>query len=155
MENKEKIIKTIIIIVISICVLTIAYSYLNTNDKFEEPQNIPEIIPVGEPIFEWIFEDNQNDPDYPKTNISLKAMYENTTITKFVDTAHGSCNLYEGSEKDVYPKSEMVICYAAGLGHYYKITNQENAYLVQRKIFEEAYPEYTPPINPFETILKF
>lgn len=155
MKNKEKIIKKIIIIVISICVLTIAYSYLNTNNKFEEPQNIPEIIPVGEPIFEWIFEDNTDNPDYVQTNISLKAIYENTSITKVVDTAFGSCNLYDGSEKDIYEKSNMILCYAAGLGHYYKIIKQENEYLIQRKIFEEASPEYTPQVNSFVTILVF
>lgn len=111
--------------------------------------------PEGKPRFTWIY-NYKPDGDYPETDLSLTATYENgATVTKVIDTAQGSCNQYDTRDRDVYAQSEMVICYFAGLGHYYKVVESKGEYLVQRRIFEEGSPDYNPPVLPFETIAQF
>lgn len=112
--------------------------------------------PEGLPTFSWKL-DYTDETEYPETTLFLTATYENgVTNTKEIDTAQGSCNTYDNPKnEEVYKNSEMIICYYAGLGHYYKIVQSENEFLVQRRVFEEGSPEYTPPVLPFETIKTF
>lgn len=105
--------------------------------------------------FEWVYA-TYNKDEIPRTDISLKATYEDgTTETKKVDSIEGSCNEYSERDSDVYPSSQMIICYYAGLGRYYKVVKKENSYTVQRKEFEEASPDYDPPQQIFQTVIQF
>ena len=109
----------------------------------------------GIPTFKWKYEPYMED-EIPRTSISLVAAYENgSTEEKVVDTIQGECNAYSEPDADVYSGSEMIICYYAGLGHYFKVVESDNAYLVQRKVFEETSPEYNPPTESFQTIGQF
>lgn len=122
-----------------------------TEIVFEEQEQ-----PEGLPTFSWKL-DYTDETEYPETTLFLTATYENGVAnTKEVDTAQGSCNTYDNPKnEEVYKNSEMIICYYAGLGHYYKILQSENKFLVQRRVFEEGSPEYTPVVLPFETIKTF
>ena len=112
-------------------------------------------IPLGAATFEWRYEPFTED-EIPRSTINLVATYENgNTEEKVVDTIQGGCNVYPEPDTDVYSDSEMIICYYAGLGHYFKIIESDDAYLVQRKVFEEASPEYNPPTESFQTIGQF
>lgn len=127
------------------------------NDDLVSSEVVNEIVPTGKPVLTWDLQ-YTDETEYPETTLSLKATYENDVIiTKEIDTAQGSCNVYDNPKKEViYEKSEMIICYFAGLGHYYKIVeNQEGKYDVQRRIFEEGSPDHNPPVLPFETIVQF
>lgn len=150
--------------IIVVIVFTIGYFVFSkispknqVNDGLVSNEVVNEIAPTGKPVFTWDFQ-RVEDGDYPKTIVSVSAKYENDVIVKKeIDTAQGSCNVYDNPKKEVvYEKSEMIICYFAGLGHYYKIVeNQEGKYDVQRRIFEEGSPDYNPPVLPFETIVQF
>lgn len=119
------------------------------------PVNTTDTIPSGMPTFTWQYSPLL-DPDFPKTRITLTATYPNgTTTSKDIDTPDGSCNEYSEPDVDVYDQSTMIICYAAGLGHYYKVVEKGGAYLVMRKTFEEGSPEYNPPQQQFQTIATF
>ncbi len=111
--------------------------------------------PFKNATFEWVYTTYTKD-EIPRTDISIKATYEDgTTETKKVDTIQGSCNKYTERDADVYPSSQMIICYYAGLGRYYKVVKNENIYRVQRKEFEESSPDYSPPQQTFQTIIQF
>ncbi len=49
----------------------------------------------------------------------------------------------------------MIICYYAGLGRYYKVVEDRDGYAVQRRVFEEASPDYDPPPQAYETVVRF
>lgn len=107
------------------------------------------------PIFIWSYEPTP-DTDIPRTIITLNAARADGRIeAKEIDVVEGECNEYPDPDADVYADSTMIICYYAGLGRYYKVVEGEGGYLVQRKVFEEASPEYDPPIQQFETIARF
>lgn len=109
----------------------------------------------GTATFTWTYLGLEQD-SIPYTSIRATASYEDgTSDTRIIDTVEGSCNAYEEADTDTYARSTMVICYYAGLGRYYKIIEDENGYLVQRRIFEEASPEYDPPQQPYETVERF
>lgn len=111
--------------------------------------------PTGAPIFTWSYTPI-DDQDFPKTHVTLTATYKDgTTISKDIDTPDGSCNEYQYPDTDLYTGSKEIICYAAGLGHYYKIVQQDTAYIVLRKTFEEGSPEYNPLEQPFQEITRF
>lgn len=112
-------------------------------------------VPRGKPTFEWSYKPFEKE-GIPYTAISLTAKYENgTSDTKQVDEIDGGCNTYEGQDTDVYAGSTVIICYYAGFGRYYKVVESEGKYEVKRKEFEEASPEYDPPVLPYETITTF
>lgn len=82
--------------------------------------------------------------------------WNGTSQTKEIDTIEGSRNEYVSPDADVYAQSEMIICYYAGFGRYYKVVASGNGtYSVQRREFEEASPHYTPLVASFETIVVF
>lgn len=129
------------------------YAKRSTVDSVPTPQ--AETPVLKEASFEWIYTYSSKS-DIPRTGIDLRATYrDGTTETKHVDDIEGGCNEYEEKDRDTYPKSQMIICYYAGLGRYYKVVKQEHTYLVQRKEFEEASPDYSPPKQEFQTIAEF
>lgn len=107
------------------------------------------------PEFAWSYESFDAN-ETPRTTISLIANYsDGANETKTIDTIAGDCNDYDSPDADVYARSTMIICYYAGLGHYYKVIEADGRYAVQRKVFEEASPDYDPSVNGFETIQQF
>lgn len=147
-----------LLLLISILLLAIGAFYLFQNEEAEpvvaEPTPIVEEN-LGEPTFLWSYLTGEVD-SIPMTEISLTATYENgQTNTKLIDGIEGTCNEYPEPDADVYQNSTMIICYYAGLGHYFKIVKENGHYLVQRRVFEEASPDYDPPVEGFETIATF
>lgn len=146
----KKFIITIIILVVSSVVIYTAFPYFKKGIETDTT-----IVPFGEPTFEWVYASFESG-EIPRTKISLTATYPNGAIvTKEIDTIEGGCNAYPEPDKDVYVKSEMIICYYAGFGRYYKIISTNGEYLVKRKEFEEATDDYNPPKQDFATIEKF
>lgn len=150
--------KILLIVVVAIGILVGGFYAFNSyiyNEKQAPNDGVPQEEPSvsrGAPTFEWAYRAFTED-EIPRSEISLIARYENGTVEeKVIDTIQGDCNAYVEPDADVYERSEMIICYYAGLGHYYKVVEAESAYLVQRKIFEEATPDYAPPQEDFETI---
>ena len=114
-----------------------------------------EDVPQGEPMFTWVYS-SLEEGEILRTKVSLRAMYfDGASRTKEIDTVDGTCNTYPSPDDDVYRKSEQIICYYAGLGNYFKIVAQDGKYLVQKRTFEEASPDYTPPVTGFETVAEF
>jgi hypothetical protein len=113
------------------------------------------IVPQGKPQFTWSYSSFEKD-HIPQTILSLTASYQNgATTTKIIDTIEGGCNEYANRDADVYTSSQMIICYYAGLGRYYKVVENGNTYSVKRKVFEEGSPYYKPPVFLFETVSMF
>jgi hypothetical protein len=111
--------------------------------------------PLVAPTFTWSYEETTVD-GIPYTQISLTAIpEEGGSRSAVIDRVEGSCNAHDGTETDLYERSTMVICYYAGLGRYYKVVQSGEEYLVQRRVFEEASPDYDPPVEPFETVARF
>lgn len=162
METKQIIVKVLITL---LCIAAIGYivtakiiqTRQTVSDQRQEETTYTEEVPLpeGAPSFTWEL-DYTNETEYPQTTLSLNATYENgVVIKKDVDTAQGSCNEYDNRDKDVFKDSQMIICYYAGLGHYYKVVASDTGYNVQRRIFEEGSPDYNPPVLGFETIVTF
>lgn len=110
------------------------------------------------PTFVWKYEQatSLNLDGIPKTNIFLEATYSNAVVErKLVDTTPSSCNALPDSEKDSLASTTNIQCYGAGIGYRFKITKGQTSYLVQRKTFEEASPNYTPPTYKYEVIAEF
>lgn len=154
--KKEKIILTSVAIVI----LLVGGFYLTIEKQelVEEPvkQKEPSVTTQEEePTFEWSYTYSSKS-DIPRSTIHLTAKYPSgASTTKQIETIEGTCNEYENRDPDVYPKSQMIICYYAGFGRYYKVVEEGASYAIKRKEFEEASPDYNPPIAPFETLVRF
>lgn len=157
MNKQTKILLAVVLLVIAV------YAIVRS---LPERGNIPEPIVesteeekdwtlLGAPTFEWTYAPFEKD-FIPYNVVSLTATYPGSeTRTKEIDTIEGGCNEYVNPDKDVYPKSTEIICYYAGFGRYYKVVPEGSEYLVKRKEFEEASPDYNPPIPDFMTIEKF
>lgn len=110
---------------------------------------------AGLPTFTWSYREYMEN-EIPRTEVSLTASYGDThTETFIVDRADGSCNEYEDERESIYEHSKMIICYGAGLGHYYKIVEEGDGYAIQRRVFEEASPDYAPEPEPFVTLMRY
>lgn len=113
------------------------------------------VVPEGEPIFLWEYSAYEIE-GILHTRISLTASYPSgAAITKTIDDIEGGCNEYSELDEDVYRHSTMIICYYAGLGRYYKVIADGDGYVVQRKEFEEASPDYSPPQQEYQDIATF
>ncbi len=151
--------KILIYILISGVVVGCVWFFINNNNK--EISDDRHLVPPTEPDktnarFEWSYEAKGEKDGIPHTIVSLLARYtDGTTEKKQIDEIEGGCNEYVTPDKDVYSGSKMIICYYAGFGRYYKIVQSGVNYLVERKEFEEASPEYNPPIEDFQTIAQF
>jgi hypothetical protein len=108
-------------------------------------------VPEGS-TFAWTYAPSDVD-GIPHSAIGLAITFPDGTVrSKAIDDIEGGCNDYPLPDADVYAGSTMITCYYAGLGRYFKIVESDDGYLVQRRIFEEASPDYSPPDLPFETI---
>ncbi len=107
--------------------------------------------------FEWKFEDSDslNLDGQPNTDVLVDVTYESGAVKAFlVDTQSGGCNALDSADEDNALGSKNAQCYGAGLGFTYKITKGEVSYLVKRKQFEEALPDYDPTTTKYEVVLE-
>lgn len=129
------------------------------------PDRESEAILRGEPAgaalrakqtFAWSFRSFEID-GIPRTAISLTArdIAGASSVTKDIDEIEGGCNDYPEPDADLYQYSTMIICYYAGLGRYYKVVESGTGFAVMRLVFEEAGPDYDPPIQQYEVIERF
>jgi len=153
--------RILISIAIAAVVLVGGFFLLNHYIYQEKQADAPDISsapaeqPTGQPTFSWSYRGFEN-ADIPYTEISLTASYaDGAPVTKVIETVEGNCNVYEEGDTDVYERSEMIICYYAGFGRYYKVVQNGEKYLVQRKEFEEASPDYNPPVDIYRTLQTF
>ncbi len=141
------------LVVLVIVALGIFYLTKNTS---EDVRMVPPIPPdKTNAKFEWVYESKGEKEGIPQTTINLVGHHmDGTTETNHVDDIEGRCNEYANPDKNVYKGSTEIICYYAGFGRYYKVVQSGERYLVQRKEFEEAGPDYNPPIQQFKTIVQ-
>lgn len=152
--------RNIIAIAFTLLLGTLLLGFVITTINRSRPAPVEDFVqtgaPQGSPSFSWEYKTSENSDDIPQTEIMLAAYYPGGLIVrKGIDTIAGTCNEYSEQDADVYENSTMIICYYAGLGHYFKVVKSDENYLVQRKIFEEASPDYNPPVTGFETIATF
>lgn len=148
----------ILLVIIALVALFFAFNNYIYNEKQGDKVNTEVKGGVGIPSFMWRFEkaDTLNLDGNPNTDIFLELTYENGVIeNKLIDTVPGSCNDLPDLDTGSVENSTNIQCYSAGLGYRYKITQGENAYLVERKTFEEALPDYNPPPYEYETVAEF
>jgi hypothetical protein len=116
----------------------------------------PEIASAPLLRFAWRFETAPTSDDgMPRTQIFLDATYTNNkTLSKEIGIVSGSCNEVDPSatDTDMVQGSSKIQCYAAGLGYWFKIVQQDDAYVVFQKMFEEASLDYTPPSYSYERV---
>ena len=145
--------KWLIALSVAITLAGIAYMVYAPQTQTHEEES-PKAEP-GQPTFTWSYTERM-EKGIPYTEIMIIATYESgATLTKPVDRVEGNCNGYEPADADVYERSTMIICYYAGLGRYFKVVAEDGEYRVLRKIFEEASPDYDPPVQPYEPIVRF
>ncbi len=141
-----------------IVIVLIGGFFLLKEQKAETVPEMPEevVTPEGAPTFEWSYSEPVEKDYIPYSTISLTATYPGgETRVKEIETIEGGCNEYPEPDADIYKDSTMIICYYAGFGRYYKVIESDGGYAVQRKEFEEASPDYNPPVRGFETVAKF
>lgn len=136
-----------------------SYIYKEKQGDGVIPKDIVETEPgVGTPFFTWRYEkaETLNPDGNPNTEVFLEASYPNGVIkSKLIDTTPGSCNDLPDKEIDSFVNSTNIQCYYAGLGYRFKIVSGTNSYLVMRKTFEEAMPDYNPPVYEYEIVGEF
>lgn len=151
------------VILASIALLVVLFYILNSF-IYKQKQGDPVVaLPqntavVGEPTFTWMYEpDTTLNPDgFPRTVVSVVATYPSgASETKKIDTVDGSCNDLPDAEVGSVSGTTTVQCYYAGFGYRFKITQGPVSYLVQRKEFEEASPDYNPPVAEYEVVAEF
>lgn len=129
------------------------------------PDGTYEVLPVVSreenpvpPAFTWKFakSDSIDLDGFPENAITLEAMYPDGFVQdKVIDTVPGSCNELDDPEEGSLPNTSTIQCYSAGLGYRYMVAKGDDAYLIQRKKFEEASPKYDPPVFTYEVISMF
>lgn len=150
--------KILTYILIFTALLWIVFYLVNKNkDAADDRQLVPPAqVDKSNAQFEWVYEPKGEKDGIPQTTVSLVAHYtDGTSEKKQIDNIEWGCNEYSNPDKDVYLGSKMIICYYAGFGRYYKVVKAGDVYLVQRKEFEEASPEYSPPVEDFKTLVQF
>jgi hypothetical protein len=141
--------KKCLIAVVSLAVFAIACAPADTRP---EPLGTGS-VPHGS-TFAWTYAPSDVD-GIPHTAIGLDITFPDGTVrAKEIDDIEGGCNEYPEPDADAYAGSAMITCYYAGLGRYYKVVESGGKYLVQRRIFEEASPDYAPPELPFQTVVE-
>ncbi len=117
------------------------YYYADTNGWLTRAPQKPNPAERGMAQFGWSYR-SVVENEIPYTDVSLIATYENgESKVKNLGKVEGSCNDYMTPDSDSYEKSQMIICYGAGIGSYFKVVATGSEYAVQRKVFEEALPE--------------
>jgi hypothetical protein len=90
--------------------------------------------------------------EWPETSVTLVALHEDGSSTRIpADSVEGECNA-EDTETDLALDSTQLTCYYAGLGHKFRVIETNDEYLLQMQVFEEASPEYDPPVQEFVTL---
>lgn len=163
MKTSTTIIALIVLVIIAV-LLSLAMSSRPSSqaDKLDQENNPGEEneIAMAELFsFSWNFEEapTMNLDGNPQTDVFLIATYENNmTEEKLVDTVDGGCSemVGESYEGDI-SNTGKVQCYGAGLGQQYRIVAGEDAYLVERKLFEEALPNYEMPDYEWGVVAEF
>lgn len=134
---------------------------LNEEEKVVELPLVVEEIKESEnpPVFSWRFaEADTNNPDgNQQTKVFLTARYEDgSRVEKLVDTVDGGCSKLEGDSYGGDVSNPVKVqCYYAGLGQNYRIIEGKNSYSVEKKLFEEALPDTTPPNSGWEVLADF
>ncbi len=147
--------KYIIVIALAFAVVVVGFFTLSPNSNDYTPDLPTTMKGEGAPTFTWSYVESEAD-SITYSEISLTATYENdVTVTKRIDRIEGGCNEYAEPDSDVYEKSQMIICYYAGLGRYYKVVQEADGYVVLRKVFEEGTPDYTPPVEEYQVVTRF
>ena len=134
-------------------------NYIYNEKQGDSPTPIAEVAKISEvETFVWKYEKaNSLNPDgNPQTKVFLEIKYFNGKVqNKLIDTTDGSCNDLPNKEAGSVPNGANIECYYAGLGYRYKITKGIDSYQVQRKAFEEALPDHTPPLYKYEVVEEF
>ncbi len=160
--------RTIGLIVLLVIAAIVAGFYVLNNYIYNEKQaddvvvdsdqvTVDTNVTIEAPVFVWKFEeaDSLNLDGIPETDIILEATYSGGKVeTKLIDTTPGGCNTLPDSEDSV-AGAQSIQCYSAGLGYRFRITKGENSYNIERKTFEEALPDYEPPVYEYEVIAEF
>jgi hypothetical protein len=136
----------IVILVIIVGFFTIRFLDQKRSSEIRENEST-ETVDSNPQSFEWKFEDadSLNLDGQPNTDVLVDVIYESGEVKAFlVDTQSGGCNALDSADEDNALGSKNAQCYGAGLGFTYKITKGEDSYLVERKKFEEALPDYNP-----------
>ncbi len=145
MKTKKRIGFSILII--------LAMGVLGYTTYFSEPEYSTDTPQT----FAWKYEqaDSLNLDGIPETNVFLELIYPSGLIEKkLIDTTPGGCNDLPEHDPESIPGLATAQCYSAGLGYLFRVIQGTESYMVQRKIFEEASPEYTPSVETYETILE-
>lgn len=152
MKNSLKITLALFVII-----LIVVYAMQVSKDKMDVQDAVVEVVPTGEPVFTWSYKSTGENGEIPRALVSLTANYsDGNIVTKEIETVQGGdCSAYPEPDKDIYPKSEMIICYYAGFGEYFKVVEADGKYLVKRREFGEASPDYNPPQAEFEVLAEF
>jgi hypothetical protein len=144
----------IVILVIIVGFFTIRFLDQKRSAEIRENEST-ETVDSNPQSFEWKFEDadSLNLDGQPNTDVLVDVIYESGAVKAFlVDTQSGGCNALDSADEDNALGSKNAQCYGAGLGFTYKITKGEDSYLVERKKFEEALPDYNPTATEYEVI---
>lgn len=153
----------ILLILVVVVILGSGYLLWNLLSPVEKADSslLPEPMVETEkpiPTFSWRFEeaDTYNPDGGPQTRVYLSATYNGTTTEKLIDTVDGGCSEIEGEkhEGDV-SNTGKVQCYYAGLGQSYRIVKGEAAYMIEKKLWEEALPEIEPAPEQWEQVVAF
>lgn len=156
--------KKLLIVLTPILIIVGTIAYISTkNESFKTINDTGAKTPAEETSpalsFAWRFENFIPDGTYlPHTRIFLDVVYENgTIITKQIDEDQGDCNTVSPlpDDTDIVKGTDKIQCYAAGFGHWYKITKGEDSYDIKRKSIEESLPDHTPPDYEYENISQY
>lgn len=146
------------VVFFGIAFLVAGFYSLNSYIYKEKQGDVDMVSGVGVSAFAWRFEqaDSLNLDGIPETDIFLDATYQNGEVqTRLIDTVSSSCNELPDTEPDSVEGTTNIQCYGAGLGYRFKITRSDESYLIERKMFEEALPDYNPPVYEYETVMEF
>lgn len=146
------------VVLFGIALLVAGFYALNSYIYKEKQGDVEVVSGVGVNAFAWRFEqaESLNLDGIPETNIFLDTTYQSGEVqTRLIDTVPSSCNEVPDAESDSVEGTTNIQCYGAGLGYRFKITRNDDSYLVKRKTFEEATPDYNPPVYEYETVMEF
>lgn len=143
-----------VVIVVALYLFNSSEGAVVTNPlQAEQTEELP-----GPATFNWRFEEasTNNLDGNPQTNVYLTINHDGRSMERLVDTVDGDCNIVEGERyEDDISNAGSVQCYAAGLGQQYRVTQGQYIFLVERKLFEEALPDVTPPVYEWEVVAEF
>lgn len=102
-------------------------------------------------VFDWDFVEAEtlNLDGLPQTEVYLSIADDR----KLIDIVDGGCSEIpdEKYELDISTTGK-VQCYYGGLGQQYRIVKDGDAFVVERKIFEEALPDAAPLEHEWEVV---